>query len=411
MLRRFLRYLERVYHFSSSLDHLQDTRHHPSISTRTVYGCVLLLFVLRLRSLNAFEAHYRWKESKKAWRVFLGQSPPSADTLGYTLARFDCESLRREIHRIYTILQRNHLIRQFRVQGWLVLSLDGHELFSSYWRCCDQCCVRRIQTAQGERSQYYHRVVMAQLLGGPFALPLDLEPIQPGEDEVSAGIRLMKRLFKNYPKAFDVVSTDGLYGRRGFAQLMINHRKHLLFVLKENHSDLLIDAKGVFAQQKPSMKQEGRNLYQRWDEEGFDPWPEIKRPLRIVRSYETKSKGKPSSVSDWYWCTTLPKAIVSTETVCQIGHKRWEIENQGFNILVNYYHLDHCFKHHPNAILAFALICFIAYLLFQMFYYRNLKYPFPRRGSLQFIALIFLESLKEILKDRSCLFSAILNPG
>lgn len=180
MLRRFLRYLEKVYHFSSSLDHLKDTRHHPSISTRTVYGWVLLLFVWRLRSLNAFEAYYRWKENKKAWTGFLGQSPPSADTLGYALARFDCEGFRQEIHRIYTILQRNHLIRQVRVQGWLILSLDGHELFSSYWRCCDQCCTRRIQTVQGERIQYYHRVVVAQLLGGPFALPLDLEPTNPG---------------------------------------------------------------------------------------------------------------------------------------------------------------------------------------------------------------------------------------
>lgn len=403
--------MDRVYHVSSYLDNIRDTRHHPSIPAWRVYGCVLLLFVLRLRSLNAFEAHYRWRQSKRLWSIWLGQSPPSADTLGYALARFDCESLRQEIHRIYTILQRNHLIRQFRIKGWLILSLDGHELFSSYWRCCDQCCIRRIQTAQGERIQYYHRVVVAQLLGGPFALPLDIELIQPGEDEVSAAMRLMRRLFKNYPKAFDVISTDGLYGRSGFAHLVMSHFKHLLFVLKENNSDLLKDAKGLFAQQEPSLKQEGSNIYKRWDEDGFEPWPKTKGSFRIVRSSETRSKGRQSFVSDWYWCTTLPKAIVSTETICQIGHKRWEIENQGFNILVNYYHLDHCFKHHPNAIVAFALICFLAYIFFQMFYYRNLKYPLPRRGSLQFVAYTLLEDLQEMLKNCIYLFPHILNPG
>lgn len=376
-----------------------------------VYGCVLLLFVLRLRSLNAFEAHYRWREGKRAWAVFLGQSPPSADTLGYALARFDGESLRKEIHRIYTILQRNHLISKLRLKGWLILSVDGHELFSSYRRCCEGCLTRRIQTAQGERIQYYHRVVVAQLLGGPFAIPLDIELIQPGEDEVAAGSRLMQRLFTNYPKAFDVVVTDGLYGRREFVQLVTSHRKHLLFVLKENNRDLLQDAKGLFASQTPSSKHEGKNLYQLWDEEGFDPWPEMKKTFRVVRSLETRFKGKQSFVSDWYWCTTLPKAIVSTETVCDIGHKRWEIENQGFNILVNYYHLDHCFKHHPNAILAFSLICFLAYILFQMFYYRNLKHPFPHRGSLQFVTYTLLESIEELLQVRLCLFQLRLKPG
>jgi len=41
-----------------------------------------------------------------------------------------------------------------------------------------------------------------------------------------------------------------------------------------------------------------------------------------------KPKAKQIETSDWYWATTLPKAIVSTDTICRIGHKRWEIENQ-----------------------------------------------------------------------------------
>lgn len=109
----------------------------------------------------------------------------------------------------------------------------------------------------------------------------------------------MKRLLKSYPKAFDVVTTDGLYGRSGFVHFVTHHRKPLLFVLKENHPDLLKDAKGLFAQQEPSVTQEQRNLYQRWDVEGFDPWPELKRSFRIVRSLENRFKGRQSILSDW----------------------------------------------------------------------------------------------------------------
>lgn len=286
----------------------------------------------------------------------------------------------------------NHLIRQIRVGGWSTVALDGHELFWSYSRCCRGCSKRRVHTAQGERIQYYHRIVVGQLLGGSFAIPLDLEPIWAGEDELAAGSRLMARLLRSYPKAFDVVVVDGLYGRSGFVHLLRNHSKHIVFVLKENNADLLEDAKGLFAIQDPLVTKQASVLYERWDAEGFDRWPGC--ALRVVRSRETKAKGK---ISDWYWCTTLSSAIVPTETVCQIGHKRWEIENQGFNVLVTYYGLDHCFKHDSTAIVAFSLVCFVAYILFQMFYHRNLKIPHPRRGSMRYVSELLLQSLHEML--------------
>lgn len=391
--------MERVFDFSASLESLRDTRRCPPISVQTVFYCVFLLFVLRLGSLNALEAHYRQRQSRRRWQAHLGQSPPSADTLGYSLMRFDCETLRQMIHRLYRRSQRNHLTSQIRVGGWLIVALDGHELFSSYSRCCAKCSRRRVHTAQGERIQYYHRVVVAQLLGGTFAIVLDIEPIRAGEDEVGAATRLMERLLARYPKAFDVVTVDGLYGRAGFVNLLTRHSKHILFVLKENNPDLLEDARGLFRSQAPSVKQQASLLYERWDEEGFDPWPGVRGPFRVVRSLETKSKAKKLETSDWYWCTTLPKAIVSTDKICRIGHKRWEVENQGLNVLVNYYGLDHCFKHHPTAIVAFALVCFIAYTLFQMFYYRNLKLPLSRRGSMQFVTHTLLENLHEMLQQ------------
>jgi len=388
--------VERVFDLSVLLGTLRDCRHHPSISCQAVFYCVFLLFVLRLGSLNALEAHCRRGSRRRRWQAHLGQSPPSADTVGYSLMGFDCERLREVIRRVYGRLQRNHLVSQIRLGGWLIVALDGHELFSSYSRCCPQCSKRRVHTAQGEKIQYYHRVVVAQLLGGTFAIALDIEPIGSGEDELGAGRRLMGRLLASYPKAFDVIVVDGLYGRPGFVNLLRRHSKHIVFVLKDNNPDLLQDAKGLFTTQAPLVKEQGSILYERWDEEGFDPWGGLKGPFRVVRSLETNSKGNRS---DWYWCTTLPKAIVSTDTVCRIGHKRWEIENQGFNVLVNYYGLDHCFKHHPTAIVAFALVCFLAYTLFQMFYYRNLKLPFSRRGSLQFVTHTLLESLHEMLQQ------------
>jgi hypothetical protein len=83
--------------------------------------------------------------------------------------------------------------------------------------------------------------------------------------------------------------------------------------------------------------------------------------------------------SDWIWVTTLPVQLTSTERAVGFGHQRWDIENHGFNELVNGWHADHIYKHEPNAIECFLLIAFLACNIFQAFFSLNLK-PQIRKG-------------------------------
>ena len=55
------------------------------------------------------------------------------------------------------------------------------------------------------------------------------------------------------------------------------------------------------------------------------------------------------------------------------GHRRWDVENDLFNTLSTHWALDHCFKHDPTAIVNFILTLFIAFVLLQRFYLRNLN--------------------------------------
>jgi hypothetical protein len=79
------------------------------------------------------------------------------------------------------------------------------------------------------------------------------------------------------------------------------------------------------------------------------------------------------------WVTNLPTDLASTAVVVRLGHARWDIENYGFNELVNGWHADHVYKHHPVAIDAFYLLAFVAYDLFHAFLELNLK-PVARKG-------------------------------
>ena len=66
----------------------------------------------------------------------------------------------------------------------------------------------------------------------------------------------------------------------------------------------------------------------------------------------------------------------------RIGHPRWDIENHGFNELVNGWHADHVYQHDPNAIQAFLLTAFLAYNIFHAFISLNLR-PQIRLGKPQ----------------------------
>jgi len=101
-------------------------------------------------------------------------------------------------------------------------------------------------------------------------LLLDIEPILPGEDEVAAASRLFERVCPVFPKAFDVVTVDGLYTRTGFFDLALSHNKHVIAVLKDNRRDLLQDANSLFEHAKPTLNWEDKSgQYAVWDDEGF----------------------------------------------------------------------------------------------------------------------------------------------
>ena len=112
---------------------------------------------------------------------------------------------------------------------------------------------------------------------------------------------------------------------------------------------------------------------------GLLSWPQVAQPLRVVRSVETWRRRSQldgelhEHQSDWVWLTTLGSRQVSTAQLVRLGHQRWDIENRGFNELVNGWHADHIYKHEPHAIETFLLTTFLAFNLYHAFVARNLN--------------------------------------
>jgi hypothetical protein len=198
-------------------------------------------------------------------------------------------------------------------------------------------------------------------------------------------MRLMTRLLKRHRRAFDVVCGDNLYMDPALWKLIRAHRKQVIAVLKNEDRDLLKDARSLFTG-APSLRLDDKYVRRAcWDLQGFTTWPQCGEEVRVVRSLEEtlvrrqRGREQETLVSEWFWVTSLPPWLATTETIVRAGHGRWGIENRAFNELCNQWHGDHAYRYTAHALLACTLLLFIAYNLFHAFLDRNLK-PQARAG-------------------------------
>ena len=245
----------------------------------------------------------------------------------------------------------------------------------------------------GEEAEYYYRMVACNLLNTQIDLPLDIEPILAGENEVAAAKRIVQRLCDNYTRFFDVVVADALYMKGPFVNFCIGRGKDVIIVLKNNYPSLIEDARGLFSQAEPDIWHINGKTIRVWDLDGFTT-DTIGAPLRVLHTVETyiekvKKDGQiieREITKSWWWATTIPRSRLTAKDLWKLGHSRWQTENNIFNTLSQHWSLNHCYKHDPVAIVNFVLMLFIAFTLAQCFYKRNLK-PQMRKMINSLIAL------------------------
>lgn len=372
-----MRYSDKVFGLRGLIQGVEDKRERPQIPAEDIFGAGLVMALGQLGSLNALEG----LEEQGYWKRWLGANLPSADTMGRVFSNLNADTIRKIIKYLYSCLKRNKALEP-AYAGMIALIIDGHESHHSQLRSCPGCLERRLHTKDGTKIENYHRHVMASLLCKGFCMPLDIEPQRPGEDEVSCATRLLERVLENYPRAFDLVLADGLYLRAPFVKFVLKHGKEIIVVIKDDRRELLKDAKGLFNREKPEFYLDGNVERQCRDIEGFTSWEQLDREIRVVSSVETKhiKRQKTGKIhyetSGWIWAGTIPKENLSTKDFVKFGHGRWKIENNGFNELVNYWHMDHVYCHDPVAIETFGLLAILAYILFHAFINRNLKAVF-----------------------------------
>jgi hypothetical protein len=372
-----------MFSFREHVWALRDSRQRPQIPTANVWLATFALCVLRFRSFNALEQELR---RPGVWEAWIGPRKPSADTLGRVLSRLDLDGLRQLVLDVHRRMWRAKAI-QLRYGSHLrVVALDGHELWSSEARCCPDCLTREVRSGQGTLTQYYHRVVTACWIDVTLPVVIDMEPIRPGEGEVVAARRLMRRLLANYSRLIDVFTGDALYLEAPFCNEVLAAGKHFVVVMKQEARDLYQDADRLRRLVQPEVTADKTTTTRTWDLADLKTFTNLSAPVRVLWVEEDRKTVKvvggrrQSEVehSTWVWVTDLPQSAASTTAVVRWGHHRWDIENRAFNELSTHWSMDHCFRHNTNASLALLLTMALALATTALFYQRNLK-PAARR--------------------------------
>ena len=248
---------------------------------------------------------------------------------------------------------------------------------------CSSCSVRDVSKIEGTvKLNYYHKYSAFILAGEKFSFLLDIEPIYPGEGELTSSYRLLNRVCKNYPKAFDVVAGDALFLAGHVFNLLASHHKYAACVLKDERRHLFEEGLSLSKITEPIEYEDNKTYYRVWEHTVSHQWDGYRCPVRVIKSEETKTTRTHSDTlgkwnyrtekANWMWVTNLPR-VFNTKSIVSICHARWQIENKCFNELVNTWNADHIYRHSDNAIQAFILFLFIAINIFNIFFARNIK--------------------------------------
>jgi hypothetical protein len=372
----FERYCRKVFKLNNFLDSLVDQRQEPDINIRNIVCASLFGSALRIKAFSAIE-----EECKKGiLQKRTGEI--SDDTFGYGLDFLSTASLQKGWMQMLKIMKRNGMLRNNDFHDWIVGVLDGIETISSYDRHCDRCLTRTVTVDKKKVTQYYHRMVVLIIVGYEFPIPIGLEMLRPGEDEVSCGINLLKRLTKALGVRFlDLVIGDALYCTPRFFEECRAMKLKAGAVLKDNQKDLLLTAQAQLKLQEPiSCKTEEKEKIQFWDLAEVD-WYTAGKNVRViwaereVLQHEGKGKNKklmwvPKRKVFAFCQDTAP---LPANIAYAMGDHRWDIDASLFQDMVRNWHIKHPTLHFENAYENMLIIRLLAYFLFMFYLHRHIN--------------------------------------
>ena len=241
-----------------------------------------------------------------------------------------------------------------RLDGRLLIALDGSEYFSSEKRGCPRCLTRKRSNGKTEN---YHTLLAATMVapGHNRVLPLMPEFITPQDGaakqdcERNAAKRWLERHGARMRVLRPVYLGDALFSSQPMCAAVLDQGADYLFVCKEDsHKTLYEFVRGAEPERHTVSERRmgGRTRSYRYS------WVD-NVPLRdgndALNAHWLSVEVVDQAGKVTYRGAFVTSLAISAENVAEIvtcARARWKIENESFNVLKNHgYHLEHNFGH------------------------------------------------------------------
>lgn len=370
-MRQMRGYAAKVFDKDGRLSRMADCRVDPRIPL----GAVLSTWQWGLVRLTRSTERIGDLLMDERWRALVGLKPEhggSPDRAAEILDGLSIDEWNAMMLEDFFIARRAGILTDESPYGKRCAAVDLNELFKSERIHCPQCQVREktVVDAQGDKRtvlEYYHQAVALTWVSGKIPLVIGWEMLSPGEGELTASLRLLRRVLPLLHRSLDFVLGDALYCCRPFFEVVCGAGLQALAV-SSRHTEMDEEIDLLMKTDSPRLVQGGDVAVWAMESEAWRQ--DLKRNLRVMhceRRYEApewKHERKQLRV-----ITSAPVDILPSGQGWKVGRSRWTIENGTFNHLTRDYSLTHNYHHDVTAMIGLLAMRSFACFLTCAYYY------------------------------------------
>ena len=395
---KILNFLTKEYHIFENLGSIKrEKSKRILVKGNTIAKMLFIGMFSRIESLNQIlEKIHKRKKFKKMF--FKKEHIPKSHVFRDGIKELSIEKIKQINKSVISKARENKLYRKGSIEGLVVVGIDGVETFRSCkkdWNNSYKAKVKVKEYENGKRKEIekeYHKQIniFAKLVGKRPGLVLDYEVVTCNgnegkqEYEPNVGVKLIKKLKNSYGRGIDVIVADAIYLDSKFIKEVKAEGYEAVIRLKENRKGLIEEAEALYKMQKSKTFKIGK-------EKEVKSWSEIIEykgiKIKVVK-FEEKINQKDKEKTDTIYAIST-EIMMKEEVINKIIHARWDIENDGFNELKNYWNMNHCFMADEKGINVMIQMIILSYNLWELYIYGHLhnfeKMQMTKKGYIEMI--------------------------
>jgi hypothetical protein len=348
-----------------------DARKHPLISPVDIFKSLLLIPILRLKSLNQLDNYLRLPEVRR----FIGSKRDmvvSDSTMERSLKGFTIESVRKILKAI---------VRFVRARGYHKVTLSSG---------------RKLVAGIVDGTTISKKLCSAFYEIGKINLLVDVERIEKRGKELEASWKLMERNLSDV----DIVIVDGLYYVKKRINWIRSQGKQILIKTPEKDLTIIQDAEELFQHCEDFKDEveyyEGTQVRDDGEKFSYKLWAVgelrtdgVDYPLKVAK---VEMVNLISNKEETRYLITTWVELTGLE-MKQIGQLRWRVENNAFKKGNEQFALKHAFINDEHGWEAMTLILFVGFNLFEI-----LKTQFIEEGIIQSIRRVTYKWISQLIQ-------------